>query len=640
MRTLRDCVLDLLSVPNLSLLSDHILNDWKKNCLHGLGEHILKPDLTAMVAKQKQVLSLILSHAPEINRLSTLALWRRDDLNPFLALKELNTCPVEKIKLVMRLASIISAAEGERDPSTKPSAIFSRQCGRLQDVDDVRSAVLVDMLSPYSRLMPLSASPVSYATSRNSLNYDDVLGRLCSAPVSEVESLRNFIFQDFSRLSGRRFGDGSRAMAETIPFLITSCHAMGERQRLGWATNLLDQHRELHAMGLFGDEWCVRDQLRMAELSRTLPTREREAVRERLPRFTLLPNFDPQKFLDVLGTLPLAEKGHVLDLALRSPTESAKTFLDHLEMIAATPVEGRDQHARALHESVVQRHAVHDAPAWQENAVQDAPARQSVPVVPPVAASLATVMARGQFENVADATWNRRIAASLERLSLLHGDTQDTNRTVKEIIKHLKSLDGSRSDGVLGRVRANRTEIKNALFAMNGPKRRNDYSEALVQSDPIKKILATVWQAINRYDFSQVSSLEQRKGLSKAQMRQQTELDKTNMRHNLVMSIAACIEDDGHRVCAVGQRSRFVRVLQGYYSQVAIDREADLTPNVLFGELAQQFNHAHGDNPSPAEVEEFVKSAQEAARRTLPIGPAVDEFNRQMRDYLQLQGYE
>ena len=154
---------------------------------------------------------------------------------------------------------------------------------------------------------------------------------------------------------------------------------------------------------------------------------------------------------------------------------------------------------------------------------------------------------------------------------------------------------------VRGRTRA--TELENARRTLVGERRPGDYSDAVLEDPSFKKLVGMVWQAIEAAPPQ----------------------DQANMRHSLVMALAQCIEDDGHRVCGVGQAQRFVGVVEAQ----------TFTPSQKLTALSEDFAKAR-ETPTPAQVQDFKRHAlREASSLYGADTPDMNEFERLLGDYIR-----
>ena len=154
---------------------------------------------------------------------------------------------------------------------------------------------------------------------------------------------------------------------------------------------------------------------------------------------------------------------------------------------------------------------------------------------------------------------------------------------------------------VRGRTRA--TELENACRTLLGESRPGDYTAAVLETPMFKRLVGMVWQAIDA---------------APAQ-------DQANMRHSLVMALAQCIEDDGHRVCGVGQAQRFAGVVEAQ----------TFTPSQKLTALSEDFAKAH-ESPTPAQVQDFEGGALQEARTLYGADtPDMNAFARLLGEYIR-----
>ena len=181
----------------------------------------------------------------------------------------------------------------------------------------------------------------------------------------------------------------------------------------------------------------------------------------------------------------------------------------------------------------------------------------------------------------------------------------DRDRQIEAFVAHVRRFEVSTLP-VLTRVRGRTqaTERENALRTLTGASRPGDYSEAVTADRQFTELTGLVWQAI-------AAAPEQ---------------DRHNMQHSLVLALAQCIEDDGHRVCGVGQQQRFVNVVEAQA----------LTPSQKLTALSEEFAKEHAE-PSAAQVRNFETHALGEAAALYGAGsPDLQDFTQQLRAYLQL----
>ena len=229
------------------------------------------------------------------------------------------------------------------------------------------------------------------------------------------------------------------------------------------------------------------------------------------------------------------------------------------------------------------------------------------------------------LENVMQGDLQRQVNHAVEALEKRFARPMPTRRALNEMEVHLHALKNScrtQPEHALMVRRGGDTEIDNALRTLSGSTRPGDFSQSVRDTPAMAKLCALVWHA----------TTAERPGIDPSQAHQEQEL----MRYGLVMALAKCIEDDGHRVCGVGQRQHTVDVLKGYYSEAgnALD---SVTPAGLVTVLAEQFYKSHGAAPSPTALQSFSARADNtAAERFGAASPQHAEFTQQMQSYLRM----
>lgn len=133
-----------------------------------------------------------------------------------------------------------------------------------------------------------------------------------------------------------------------------------------------------------------------------------------------------------------------------------------------------------------------------------------------------------------------------------------------EVVGYLKSMLPQKHK--FKRKESHLDEISNAIYALTGGRKANDFPNFLSPSEmtmqgggaaiTLKTLLARTWIAIKNHNNKQESE---------------------NMKHSLILALGNCIEKDGHRVCAVGKTQRILSVLQGYVKGVDMDNLKDKT---------------------------------------------------------------
>jgi hypothetical protein len=155
---------------------------------------------------------------------------------------------------------------------------------------------------------------------------------------------------------------------------------------------------------------------------------------------------------------------------------------------------------------------------------------------------------------------------------------------------------------VLARVRGRTqaTELANAARVLSGPGRPGDFPIP----DDFDALCGLVWQEIKRGTAQQ----------------------QANDRHSFVLALARCIEDDGHRICGVGQTQQFMAIIQ----------PQDATPRELLTALAEAFAGSSPE-PSPEQQQAFMQRAMGDAEARYGAGTAeVEDFAGQLNAYMEL----
>lgn len=130
------------------------------------------------------------------------------------------------------------------------------------------------------------------------------------------------------------------------------------------------------------------------------------------------------------------------------------------------------------------------------------------------------------------------------------------------------------------------------------------------------------------------------------------DLDKTKNAHNLMFSIlitnlAECIETDGHRVCSVGQRKRFILCLQSYYPEIYDPLSIVLNADELLRAASSDFfcerpensnEYKPTDPPSQQDYIEFIKFSLATAENYYKGKPPhyIESFKQKLKVLLEL----
>jgi hypothetical protein len=182
------------------------------------------------------------------------------------------------------------------------------------------------------------------------------------------------------------------------------------------------------------------------------------------------------------------------------------------------------------------------------------------------------------------------------------------------------------------RKRAGASELDNALWVLQGDRDPFTDHTSCLQSNsevnlmglPVRlgELCAQVWHAISQYQAAPSATLRRS--------------HRRSMRHSMVLALAQCREDDGHRVCGVGVSQRLLTVLQGYYPGIHVDRPE---PQTLLCDAAKEFMAARlrpESDCSAAEVDEFKATALHSARRYFGLNSEeMVLFVNQLDDYAQ-----
>lgn len=174
--------------------------------------------------------------------------------------------------------------------------------------------------------------------------------------------------------------------------------------------------------------------------------------------------------------------------------------------------------------------------------------------------------------------------------------------------------------------------LSNALRTLLGPEKSNDITRPIAVSKSsfvlpsgkrlqISELCALVWVIVTSYKNRDMTAEEQTKA-------------RENLIYSFVAALAACIEDDGHRVCPNGTGQRLVTVLQGYCG-VRIDM---VTPQTLLCELAREFDEKFGDNDkSDQDMIDFSEHAMKIARMHFAQDPeSLQIFTQHLDEYALL----
>jgi hypothetical protein len=173
------------------------------------------------------------------------------------------------------------------------------------------------------------------------------------------------------------------------------------------------------------------------------------------------------------------------------------------------------------------------------------------------------------------------------------------------------------------------TELENALRTLEGQWVEGDLSPSLRSNEQFTAQDVTF--GMGDLCAWVVAGIEQYRDQDPVKERQA----KANMTHSLVLALAHCIEDDGHRVCGVGVSQRLLGVLQGYYDEVRID---PVTPGMLLCELGAELERLHGENPpSEALLREFWSWSNAQSGEHFAAGSAwAKQFRTDLIKYLDM----
>jgi hypothetical protein len=228
-------------------------------------------------------------------------------------------------------------------------------------------------------------------------------------------------------------------------------------------------------------------------------------------------------------------------------------------------------------------------------------------------------------ENVMFRASQRTVNGAIEALQSELGLVPEECRTlVRDIALHIEFLQSrpKKLPGALGRWRAGGTEIENAARTLTGELEADDFSSCVQDTPESAAVCAAVWYKI----------------LLLAQSGAVRLADRELMQYSMLMALAQCIEDDGHRVCDVGLRARAIRVLQGYSPEFTVDGLKE-SPTQLLLQLARTFASEYGvdEEPDTAALQEFVRTAQAEAEPLYGVHtPERQLFEESLREYMRL----
>jgi hypothetical protein len=206
---------------------------------------------------------------------------------------------------------------------------------------------------------------------------------------------------------------------------------------------------------------------------------------------------------------------------------------------------------------------------------------------------------RSNTESVMRSGFQTAVHESIARLSSRFPEAAAVNN-VAAVQSHLQAVENALTirpltsglSALESRARTQTRELDNAQRTLTGPRNYGDHSDSIAQNPEFTALISLVWHAIQSYERS-----DPNEGA--------TARDRGLMLDALVMALARCIEDDGHRVCSVGQRQQFIEVLNGFYGEVKIPK---VDPGDLLSELGLELRN-QSEAPSAAYIENFRSRA-------------------------------
>jgi hypothetical protein len=226
---------------------------------------------------------------------------------------------------------------------------------------------------------------------------------------------------------------------------------------------------------------------------------------------------------------------------------------------------------------------------WVERAAAELEPWSAIELAPDAGGDAENVMAE---ERIADA------AAGIDRLARVHVPSLGT--ALEELQTHLaERAAGAPEDSPLRRTRARATELQHAQRTLSGRTRARDLSGPITSNEEFSgggatvrlgELCAQVWTAIHT---------------------EAREADRPMLREALLLALARCIEDDGHRVCGVGVSQRLVGVLRGHLEGLPAEV---ISPSMALCAMGQEILRAHGEQPAPEQLAEVWQRTVRAGR--------------------------
>lgn len=342
-----------------------------------------------------------------------------------------------------------------------------------------------------------------------------------------------------------------------------------------------------HAAGLVNQNVTNYGFCRLIEVMTEIETDKLEAIMGHAARLTNeeMSIIDQVNMIRILKDMPEAELADFVDIC------EGSTF-NMLSIIAQTPAEERREHADALNRHRRRMHLV------RQNAMDPSIFQDTV-----------------DQENVMEHGRISRVELAIRWLV----DTYNDVPSEKESIRILTGI----SEKILkGEISQDETEIVNARRTLLDPSSSGDFSKAMIENPSyilglpgVGQLAAMVWKRIHSEDY--------------------TPHVQENLRLSFVKALAHCIEEDGHRVCGVGQTQRLLQVLQGYESGIHIDREV-VTVNQLLSALASKYQAELAQGESCAV---FTTMLSDARATFSAQSKEYQEFEVELREFFKQQEY-
>ena len=180
---------------------------------------------------------------------------------------------------------------------------------------------------------------------------------------------------------------------------------------------------------------------------------------------------------------------------------------------------------------------------------------------------------RANLENVMSA---ERITATLNALAIIKDkvgllDEAQTQVTLSAVEEHILAQQAEAVGPSL--MRGGGTAEQNALRTLRDPIREGDYGQCLKENATYRlrdsdialgSLCAQVWRGIEAHYAAQMQD---------PWLAPKAAATRESLRRDLLMQLAECIEDDGHRVCGVGMSERLAMVLSpAFYPHLVINK--------------------------------------------------------------------